>query len=169
MNSCKSKHDEFMEHDFKVAVMMNFMKSVDLNSCALKSARFHKHDNSMKCVNSRFIHSTIVSILVNNLDIVHRTHHVEHTATDTPRTHKDTCTNGAREDDGGKLRLELELRSRTANAIAARARRSSSRSCPRSSIRASHRTSRTPTCAAHRVHAGTALPELLRPTDTRKR
>ena len=57
------------------------------------------------------------------MDIVHRTHHVEHTATDTPRTHKDTCTNGAREDDGGKLRLELELRSRAANASGALADR----------------------------------------------
>ena len=50
-----------------------------------------------------------------NNDIVHQTHHVEHTDTDTPRTHQDTCTNGAREDDGGKLWLKLELRSRTAD------------------------------------------------------
>ena len=106
------------------------------------------------------------------MDIVHRTHHVEHTATDTPRTHKDTGTNGAREDDGGKLRLELELRSRAANVRG----RSGARSAPieLSILPAILDTGEPPSeshtyMRSHRVHAGTALPELLRPTDTRKR
>ncbi len=41
-----------MWHDFKVVVMLNSMKSFDLNSCALKSPCIHAHDNSMKYVKS---------------------------------------------------------------------------------------------------------------------